>query len=138
MKKTIPLVEIVSTGRFLPPGVTTNADLEAIVDTSDEWITTRTGIKERRLAGNEISAAQMGAKAGLDALDKCDLNPSDIDLLIVSTATPDRLLPSMACDVQALIGATNAVAFDVGGPKGCGKGVTSDVSFKALKGSAEL
>ena len=115
MKKTIPFVEIVSTGRFLPPSVTTNADLESIVDTSDEWITTRTGIKERRLAGNEISAAQMGAKAGVDALDKSDLNALDIDLIIVSTATPDRLLPSMACDVQALIGAVNAVAFDVGG-----------------------
>ena len=93
MKKTIPLVEIVSTGRFLPPSVTTNADLESIVDTSNEWITTRTGIKERRLAGNEISAAQMGAKAGVDALDKSDLNALDIDLIIVSTATPDRLIP---------------------------------------------
>jgi len=105
----------VSTGKFLPPEVTTNADLESLLETSDDWITERTGIKERRLAGDSISAADMGASASFDALDKIGLDPSDINLIILSTATPDRLLPSTACDVQALIGANNALAFDIGG-----------------------
>jgi 3-oxoacyl-[acyl-carrier-protein] synthase-3 len=109
------LVEIISTGRFLPPKVTTNADLEALVNTTDEWITGRTGIKERRLAEKNMSTAQMGASASFDVMSKANLGPSDIDLIILSTATPDRLLPSTACDIQALIGANNAVAFDIGG-----------------------
>ncbi|SVB09130.1 uncharacterized protein METZ01_LOCUS161984, partial [marine metagenome] len=109
------MVEIVSTGKFLPSEVTTNADLESLLETSDDWITERTGIKERRLAGDSISAADMGASASFDALDKIGLDPSDINLIILSTATPDRLLPSTACDVQALIGANNALAFDIGG-----------------------
>jgi 3-oxoacyl-[acyl-carrier-protein] synthase-3 len=109
------LVEIISTGRFLPPKVTTNADLEALVNTTDEWITGRTGIKERRLAEKNMSTAQMGASASFDVMSKANLGPSDIDLIILSTATPDRLLPSTACDIQALIGANNAVAFDISG-----------------------
>ncbi len=107
--------EIISTGRFLPPEITTNADLEKVIDTSDDWIRERTGIKERRIAGEDLSTAQMGARASLDAIGKTDIDPTDIDLIILSTATPDRLLPSTACDIQALIGATNAVAFDLGG-----------------------
>jgi len=95
--------------------VTTNADLEALVNTTDEWITGRTGIKERRLAEKNMSTAQMGASASFDVMSKANLGPSDIDLIILSTATPDRLLPSTACDIQALIGANNAVAFDIGG-----------------------
>ena len=95
--------------------MTTNADLEALVNTTDEWITGRTGIKERRLAEKNMSTAQMGASASFDVMSKANLGPSDIDLIILSTATPDRLLPSTACDIQALIGANNAVAFDIGG-----------------------
>ena len=115
MTTTNPMVEIVSTGRFLPDRVVTNRDMESIVETSDEWIVARTGIRERRLAPAEMTAADMGAGAARIALERAGLTPEDVDVLIVSTATPDRLLPATACDVQALIGANNAVAFDVNG-----------------------
>lgn len=107
-----PLARIVSTGRFLPPRVVTNAEMETIVETSDEWIRTRTGIRERRIAGPEMGAAEMGAGAARDALAEAGLSPADVDVVLVSTATPDRLLPSTACDIQALIGATGAFAYD--------------------------
>jgi len=112
---TTPLVEIVSTGRFLPDRVVTNREMESIVDTSDEWIVERTGIRERRIAPPGMTAADMGAGAARIAMDRAGVGPEDIDVLIVSTATPDRWLPATACDVQALIGATKAVAFDIGG-----------------------
>ena len=89
--------------------------MESIVETSDEWIFERTGIRERRIAPPEMSAADMGAAAARRALKRAGLTPEDVDILIVSTATPDRLLPATACDVQALIGATKAVAFDIAG-----------------------
>ncbi len=108
-----PSVEIVSMGRFLPDRVVTNRDMESIVETSDEWIFARTGIRERRIAPPEMTAAHMGAGAARVALERAGLEPADVDVLIVSTATPDRLLPATACDIQALIGATKAVAFDV-------------------------
>ena len=108
-----PLVEIVSTGRFLPEHVVTNRDMESIVETTDEWIFERTGIRERRIAPPEMTAADMGTAAARVALGRAGLEPADVDVLIVSTATPDRLLPATACDIQALIGATKAVAFDV-------------------------
>jgi len=114
LTSTTPLVEIVSTGRYLPDNVVTNRDLEAIVDTSDEWIVARTGIRERRIAPPEMTAADMGAGAARIALERAGVAPEDVDVLIVSTATPDRWLPATACDIQALIGATKAVAFDVG------------------------
>ena len=115
MTATTPRVEIVSTGRYLPERVVTNREMESIVDTSDEWIVERTGIRERRIAPPEMTAADMGAVAARIAMDRAGVGPQDVDVLIVSTATPDRLLPATACDVQALIGATEAVAFDVGG-----------------------
>ena len=108
-------MEIVSTGRFLPDRVVTNRDMESIVDTSDEWIFERTGIRERRIAPPEMTAAAMGAGAARMAMERAGVAPEDVDILIVSTATPDRLLPATSCDIQALIGATNAVAFDVVG-----------------------
>ena len=108
-----PIVEIVSTGRFLPDNVVTNHDLAKMVDTSDEWITTRTGIRERRIAPRDMTAAHMGAEASRVALERAGLEPSDVDLIIISTATPDRWLPATACDMQALLGADNAVAFDI-------------------------
>lgn len=107
------LVEIVSTGRYLPDRVLTNRDLEDMVNTTDEWITERTGIKERRIASDCTSAADMGASAARVAMEKANVDPDEIDLLLVSTATPDRLLPSTACDMQALLGVGNAVSFDV-------------------------
>lgn len=107
-----PMARIVSTGRFSPARVMTNTDLEALVDTSDEWIRTRTGIRERRIAGPETGAADMGAAAARIALERAGLRAADVDLILVSTATPDRLLPSTACDIQALLGASNAGAYD--------------------------
>jgi len=113
MRKPTPLVEIVSTGRYLPERVMTNEDLERLVDTSDEWIRERTGIRERRIACSEMGAAEMGAAAARIAMERADVKPGELDLIVVSTATPDRLLPSTACDVQALLGASNAAAFDI-------------------------
>ena len=107
-----PIARIRSTGRFLPPRVVTNAEMETIVETSDEWIRTRTGIRERRIAAPGMGAAEMGAGAARAALQEAGLEAGEIDVVMVSTATPDRLLPSTACDVQALIGATGAFAYD--------------------------
>ena len=113
MKARKPNVEIVSTGRFLPERVLTNADLEKMVDTNDEWIRQRTGIRERRIAGPEMGCADMGAEAARIAMCRAGVQPGEVDLVIVATATPDRLLPSTACDLQALIGTTNAAAYDI-------------------------
>jgi 3-oxoacyl-[acyl-carrier-protein] synthase III len=108
-----PSVEIVSTGRWLPERVVTNKDLEKELDTSDEWIRERTGISERRLAADDVGAADMGAGAARIAMERAGVTPGEVDVIIVSTATPDRLLPSTACDIQALLGAENAAAYDI-------------------------
>jgi 3-oxoacyl-[acyl-carrier-protein] synthase III len=113
MRIPIPTVEIVSTGRWLPDRVVTNHDLEKELDTSDEWIRERTGISERRLADRATGAADMGAGAARIAMERAGVQPGEIDVIVVSTATPDRLLPSTACDIQALLGATNAAAYDI-------------------------
>ena len=112
MKEPRPLVEVVSTGRYLPDRVLTNADLEKMVDTSDEWIRERTGIRERRIA-DDMCAAEMGARASRVAMERAGVHAGEVDVIVVSTATPDRLLPATACDMQALLGATNAAAFDI-------------------------
>jgi 3-oxoacyl-[acyl-carrier-protein] synthase III len=108
-----PQIEIVSTGRWLPERVVTNLDLEKELDTSDEWIRERTGISERRLAAPDVGAADMGAGAARIAMERAGVHPGEVDVIVVSTATPDRLLPSTACDLQALLGATNAAAYDI-------------------------
>ncbi len=108
-----PSVEIVSTGRWLPERVVTNKDLEKELDTSDEWIRGRTGISERRIAAKDVGAADMGANAARIAMERAGVQPGEVDVIIVSTATPDRLLPSTACDIQALLGAENAAAYDI-------------------------
>ncbi|HSL70521.1 MAG TPA: beta-ketoacyl-ACP synthase III [Longimicrobiales bacterium] len=113
MKAPKPLVEIVSTGRWLPDHILTNADLEKMVDTTDEWIRQRTGIRERRIAPPEVGAAEMGTEAARIAMCRANVQPGEIDLIVVATATPDRLLPATACDIQAMLGATNAAAFDI-------------------------
>lgn len=113
MKKPSPIAEIAGTGRFLPDNVVTNDDLAKRMDTSDEWIRTRTGIRERRIAPDDMGAAELGARAARIAMERADVEPGEVDLVIVSTATPDRWLPSTACDMQALLGCTNALAFDV-------------------------
>ena len=113
MKRPKPTVRVVSTGRFLPDNVVTNHDLEELVETSDDWIRERTGISERRIAPDGMTAADMGAGAGRQALERAGVTPGEVDLLIVTTATPDRWLPSTACDIQALLGASNAFAWDL-------------------------
>lgn len=113
MKTPNPIAEIVGTGRFLPDRVVTNDDLAKTLDTSDEWIRTRTGIRERRIAPDDMTTADMGAAAARVAMERAGVTPADIDILVLSTATPDRWLPSTACDTQALLGCDNAVAFDV-------------------------
>ena len=113
MRKPSPIVEIVATGRYLPDRVLTNADLERMVSTSDTWITERTGIRERRIADDGMGAADMGARASRCAMKRAGVEPGEVDLIVVATTTPDRWMPSTACDMQALIGAGNAVAFDV-------------------------
>lgn len=108
-----PIAELVGTGRYVPSKVLTNADLERLVDTSDEWIRERTGIRERHIAGSHETVAYMSKCAADQVLAVAGLGPEDLDAIVMGTATPDRLLPSSACDLQALMGATNAAAFDV-------------------------
>lgn len=113
MKTPRPTIEIASTGRCLPDRIVTNHDLELTLDTSDEWIRERTGISERRIAETNQLASDLGAEAARHAMARAGVEPGEVDLIIVSTATPDRWLPSTACDVQAKLGATNALAFDL-------------------------
>lgn len=108
-----PVVEVVGTGRYTPRKVLTNADLEQIVDTSEEWIVERTGIRERRIAERDETGAYMAKVACEQVLAGVGLTPEEVDVIVVGTASPDRLLPSQACDLQAVLGATNAAAFDV-------------------------
>ncbi|EDY81428.1 3-oxoacyl-(acyl-carrier-protein) synthase III [Verrucomicrobiia bacterium DG1235] len=91
----------------------TNNDLSDIVDTSDEWIFTRTGIRERRIAGDDETASTMGAEAGKRAIENAGLNADDIDVIVVGTMTPDMPFPSTACLVQTKLGISNAISFDV-------------------------
>ena len=100
-------------GYYAPSRVMTNADLERIVDTSDEWITSRTGIKERRIASDGETTSTMSVRAGRAALEKAKMRAQDVQLIIVGTASPDYLFPATACLVQAELGATRAGAFDV-------------------------
>lgn len=104
---------ILGVGKYLPENVLTNADLERMVDTNDEWITTRTGIKERRIAADNEATSDMAVKAAKEALLDAGLKPSDIDLIIVATITPDMFFPSTACQVQYKLGAPTCAAFDV-------------------------
>ncbi len=113
MTRPRPIAEIVSTGRYLPDRVLTNADWVKMVDTTDQWIRERTGIRERRLASPCTSVCDMGTAAAQQALERAGVTAKDVDLLLVSTATPDRLLPSTACDIQARLGASKAAAMDI-------------------------
>ena len=108
-----PYAELVGTGSYVPEKVLSNADLEKLVDTSDEWIVERTGIRERRIAEPSETVAYMSKVAAGQVLADAELGPEDLDAIIMGTASPDRLLPSSACDLQALLGAKNAAAFDV-------------------------
>jgi len=97
----------------VPEKILTNADLSRMVNTSDEWITTRTGIKERRIAGKDEFTSDMAAKAALKAIKQAKISPTEINLILVATATPDMLFPATACFVQKKIGATNAACLDI-------------------------
>jgi len=101
------------TGMSVPERVVTNSDLEKIVDTSDEWIVTRTGIRERRIAGESESLAQFCVEASRQALDAAGIEATDLDLIILATVTPDMPIPATACTVQHELGARRAAAFDL-------------------------
>ncbi len=106
--------KITSVGHFLPEFRMTNFELEKIMDTSDEWIRTRTGIKERRILKDPDKAtAYMGAEAAKEALTEAGVKPEEVDLVILATVTPDYMFPATACLVQNMIGATKAFAFDL-------------------------
>lgn len=104
---------VLGTGHAYPEGILTNADLEKMVETSDEWITTRTGIKQRRKAAPGEYTSLFAVRAAREAIERARLDPSEIDLLICATVTPDQLLPSTGCLIQAELGADRAAAFDL-------------------------
>jgi len=106
-------VSIIGTGSYVPEKILNNEDLARIVDTSDEWITTRTGIKERRIAAKDEYTSDMAAKAALAAIEQAGISAKEIDLILVATATPDMMFPATACLVQTKIGATGATCLDV-------------------------
>ncbi len=106
-------VRIESTGAFVPEKVLTNHDLEKIVDTTDEWITTRTGIKERHIAENGQATSDLAVEASKIALAGAGVTPGELDLILIATVTPDMFFPSTACLVQNKLGAANAAAIDL-------------------------
>lgn len=121
---------IIGIGSYVPDRVLSNADLEKLVDTSDEWIKTRTGISFRRIGPENACTSDMGAEAARRALENAKLFPEDIDLIIVASATPDMIFPSTACIIQNKIGAVNAAAFDIqAGCTGFIYALTSAVQF---------
>ena len=106
-------IKIIGTGSAVPEQVVTNDDLAKIVDTNDEWIRTRTGIEERRIASAGSGTSHMAAEAAKKALAQAGISAKDLDIIILATSTPDCCFPSGACEVQAAIGADKAVAFDI-------------------------
>ena len=109
----MPPVGIVGLGAYVPPGVMTNDDWAEIVETSDEWITTKTGIKERRIAADDVCTSDLAVIACKQAMDEAGIGPEDIDMLILATSSPDVPLSSTAGITQYKLGCTNAAAFDV-------------------------
>jgi len=106
-------VGILGIGRYVPEKVVTNHDLEKVMDTSDEWIRTRTGIAERRIADETIDTSYMAVEASKKALEDAGISGEDIDLILVATVTPDRAFPAVACVIQEAIGAKHAAAMDL-------------------------
>ncbi|MBN8708178.1 MAG: ketoacyl-ACP synthase III [Verrucomicrobia bacterium] len=106
-------VSIVGTGSYVPEKVLTNADLEKLVDTTDEWIVSRTGIKERRIAAEGEFTSHMATKAAQRAMEQAGVTAEEIQLIVVATVTPDTFFPSTACHVQRQLGAKNAACFDI-------------------------
>ena len=111
---TVPCVmKIAGTGSYVPERILTNAELEKLVDTTDEWIVSRTGIHERRIAAPGEATSHMATKAAERAIEAAGITAEDIDLIIVATISPDTFFPSTACHVQRNLGAVRAVAFDI-------------------------
>jgi 3-oxoacyl-[acyl-carrier-protein] synthase-3 len=110
----LPIAEVAGLGVAVPPGVLTNHDLTRMLDTSDQWIVERTGIRERHIAKPDQTVAMLSCEASIKALEQAGVGPKDLDSIVLATASPDRLLPATACDLQALLGAENAAAFDIG------------------------
>ncbi|MDP2319227.1 MAG: beta-ketoacyl-ACP synthase III [Acidobacteriota bacterium] len=106
-------VEIKSLATYVPPRLLTNADLEKLVDTTDEWIMQRTGIRQRHIVDPGVATSDLAAEAAKEAIRRAGLTPDDIDLIIVGTVTPDMMFPSTACLVQHKIGASHAWGFDL-------------------------
>lgn len=104
---------IVGIGRYLPEKIVTNQDLEKMMDTSDEWIRTRTGIEERRIATDDIDTSDMALAAAEEAIKHAGITAEEIDLILVATVTPDTPFPSVACRIQEKLGATKAAAMDI-------------------------
>ena len=104
---------ILSTGSYLPSYIRTNAELEKMVDTSDEWIVTRSGIRERRIAAADETVATMGFEAAKNAIEAAQINPQDIELIIVATTSHSHAYPSAACQVQGLLNIDDAISFDL-------------------------
>lgn len=104
---------ILGIGRYLPEKILTNLDLEKIVDTSDEWIRTRTGIEQRRIASDDIDTSDMAYAAALEAIKESGISAEDIDLILVATVTPDQPFPSVSCMLQEKLGAKKAAAMDL-------------------------
>jgi 3-oxoacyl-[acyl-carrier-protein] synthase-3 len=109
-----PFAQLSGTGGYHPARVVTNDEFSKLLDTSDQWIRERTGIRERRISSKEETNACMAKAAALQVLEQNKLTPEQVDAIVYATASPDRLLPSAACDLQAILGAKNAAAFDVG------------------------
>lgn len=104
---------IIGIGKFVPENIVTNADLEKVMDTSDEWIRTRTGIEERRIADKDTDTSDMSYEAAKKAIEDANIKPEDIDLILVATVTPDTPFPSVACKIQERLGAKKAAAMDI-------------------------
>src|SRR3989441_12306030 len=104
---------IIGMGHSYPEGILTNADLEKMVDTSDDWITSRTGIKQRRKAAPGEYTSQFAVRASQEAIERAGIDPNEIDLILCATVTPDQILPSTACLIQAQLGANKAAGMDI-------------------------
>ncbi|MXY23145.1 MAG: ketoacyl-ACP synthase III [Acidobacteria bacterium] len=107
-------VKVAALGTYVPPRVLTNADLERMIDTSNEWILKRTGIRERHIVDEGVASSDLGREAALAALSEAGVAPEQVGFIVVATTTPDMFFPSTACLVQHKIGATNAWGFDLG------------------------
>lgn len=104
---------ITGVGRYLPENIVTNLDLEKKMDTSDEWIRTRTGIEERRIAGDDMDTSDLAYRAALEAIDNAGIAAEDLDMILVATVTPDQPFPTVACMLQDRLGAKKAAAMDL-------------------------